>query len=172
MPKLATTRFNEQTWKENDKWRRQHAYVGCIYGTPMLIKSTVFDDDLLFIIEMKNHENQVGAIGMIKNMNFEDKSYHIYSDGNYNRYIYKSKYRISREELKRDPAFAYQEKIMQIFDVILFKGARHYKRGQGITCIPDYISKNKYFDFIQFFKNMFIKRFGYKQSSHLNNNIL
>lgn len=161
MPKIGTTRFNELTWNENNRWREKHLHNGCIYGTPIRIKHTVIDDDLLFILEMKNHENQVGGIGMIKNMSYADKPYHIYSDGNYNRYIYKSKYRISREEIKRNPNFTYQEQIMKIFDVILFKGARHFKRGQGITCIPDYISQNKYIDFIQFFKTLFVKKFGH-----------
>jgi hypothetical protein len=154
MPKLGTTRFNALTWLENERWRERNGHLGCIYGTPMKIKDDIFTGDLIFVLEMKNEENNVGGIGMIKNLVSLDKPYSIYSDGNYNRYIYKSKYRIKREDLTAD-----EERIMLIIDRLLFKGARHYKRGQGITILPDYIAKSKTFDFIDFFKKMFLNKF-------------
>ena len=163
MPKIGTTRFNAQSWNENDHWREKNVYAGCIYGVPTQIKQTIAVGDLIFMLEMKNNMNQVGAVGMIKNISCVDKYYNIYSDHNYNRYIYKSIYRITREEIQRNPIFSYHEKIMRIFDKILFTGAGHYKRGQGITFLSDRIAVNKHIDFITFFKKMFIKKYGHPQ---------
>jgi hypothetical protein len=154
MPKLGTTRFNGLTWLENERWRESNGHAGCIYGTPMKIKDDIFIGDVIFVMEMKNEENRVGGIGMIKNLICLDKPYSIYSDGNYNRYIYKSNYRIKREDLTLE-----EERIMLVIDRLLFKGARHYKRGQGMTVLPDYIAKSKTFDFIAFFKKMFLNNF-------------
>ena len=46
-----------------------------------------------------------------------------------------------------------------MFDILLFKGARHMKRGQGITAIPDWMANNKHVDFKKHFKDMFLRRF-------------
>ena len=154
MPKLGTTRFSALTCLENERWRESNGHIGCIYGSPMKIKDDICIGDVIFVLEMKNAENKVGGIGMIKNLICLDKPYSIYSDGNYNRYIYKSNYRIKREELTLE-----EEHIMLVLDRLLFKGARHYKRGQGITILPDYIAKSKTFDFIAFFKKMFLNNF-------------
>lgn len=154
MPKLGTTRFNSLTWLENERWRERNGHLGCIYGSPMKIKDGIVIGDVIFVLEMKNQENKVGGIGMIKNLICLDKPYTIYADGNYNRYIYKSNYRIKREELTGQ-----EERIMLVLDRLLFKGYRHYKRGQGMTVLPDYLAKSQTFDFIDFFKKMFLNKF-------------
>ena len=112
---------------------------------------------------MNNHENRVGGIGLIKNLNYADKYYKIYKDGNYNRYVYKSEYRIDRSELT-----AYEAKIIEIFDTLLFTGSKHLKRGQGITVVPKWLITNKHIDFIKFFKKMFLERFNKINNSDLN----
>ena len=73
---------------------------------------------------------RIMGIGFIHNMHF-DKRIKIYNQGNYNRYIYKSKYRIDREGLEENV-----EKVFQFLDKICFYGADHIKRGQGILKVP------------------------------------
>ena len=148
---LATTRFNKQTWRENIDWRDKHDFDGCIYNVPMLIKEEISNDVLVFVMEMNNDRNKVVGIGLIFNR-IQTGRYKIYSDGNYNRYTYKSNYRISRNEFTER-----EEKFMKIMDQILFKGYRHLKRGQGITSVPKYLVKK---EIIKFYKDMFTKRYS------------
>ena len=89
---------------------------------------------------------------MIKNQPIMDKYYRIYSDGNYNRFTYKGKYRIDMSELD-----GYNKAIVEIFNTLLFKTKKHIKRAQGITELPSWILKYKYFNFVQFFKELFQK---------------
>ena len=89
-----------------------------------------------------------------KNAIVIEKPVRIYDDRNYNRYTYRSNYRIDRSIITTE-----EEKIFKIFDVLLFKGSRHMKRGQGITSVPLWISKNKHIDFIAFFRELFVKYF-------------
>ena len=154
MPIIATTRFNKNTLDENKKWKNRNNYEGCIYGTPLKNSPKIYEGELVIILEMNNEENKIEGIGIIKNINYTDKYYQIYKDGNYNRYVYKSKYRIDRSKFS-----IYEAKIIEIFDVLLFKGSRHLKRGRGITIIPKWLIGTKHIDFLKFFKKMFNKRF-------------
>ena len=152
---IATTRFNNFTWEENKKWREKHDWEGCIYGTPVHISEEIPGNTIIFILEMNNEENKVEGIGIIYNRLHLDQRYKIYQDQNYNRFTYKSKYRIPRENLSLE-----EEKIIKKFDTLLFTGSRHLKRGQGITSIPQYILKNKdKFNYKKYFKNLFIQHF-------------
>ena len=152
---LFATRFNDETFKQNKTWRLKNNYQGCIYTSPVTIKNNIYPDTQLFILEMNNSKNKIEAIGVIKNRLIFDNTYNykIYNDNNYNRYIYKGKYRIDRSDLSRE-----EEKILNILDILVFKGSRHIKRGQGITVLPDWIIKNRHFDFINFFKDLFRSR--------------
>lgn len=159
---LATTRFNQDTLQQNMNWREKNNWEGCIYGTPMKISEKIPYGSTVFILEMNNDINKVVGIGVIKNNISKtkdnlhtEKSFKIYKWGNYNRFIYKSKYRIDRNDLTRD-----EEKIVNILDVLLFKGSRHLKRGQGITSVPRWITHNKHFDFIKFIHTMLINRYS------------
>ena len=152
---LFATRFNDETFKENKAWRLKNNYQGCIYNSPVTIGINIYPDTQLFILEMNNSKNKIEAIGVIKNRLIFDNTYNykIYNDNNYNRYIYKGKYRIDRSDLSRQ-----EEKILNILDILVFKGSTHIKRGQGITVLPDWIIKNRHFDFINFFKDLFRSR--------------
>jgi len=149
---IATTRFNTKTWKENESWREKNQYQGCIYGCPKQICIDITPTIPMFILEMHNDENKVKGIGFIKNSIIMDKLYRIYEDRNYNRYTYKSKYRIDRTVLSKK-----EETIIKIFDGLLFKGSGHLKRGQGITSIPSWMANNKHINFVKFFKELFSK---------------
>ena len=151
---IATTRFNEKTWKENTAWREKNNWKGCIYGAPKQVSESISLFVPIFILEMHNDENVIQGVGLIKNAVSVDKYYKIYSDGNYNRYTYKSEYRVDRKDMTE-----YEEKIMSIFDTLVFKGEQHLKRGQGIIAVSPWIKNNKHINFVKFFKTMFSDHF-------------
>ena len=39
---IATTRFNNETWEQNQTWRRRNEWDGCIYGSPMEMKEDIY----------------------------------------------------------------------------------------------------------------------------------
>jgi hypothetical protein len=156
---ICCTRFTNKTWEQNIIWKRHHNHVGCIYNSPMKIKEKVPLMIVMFMIEMNNDLNQIMGIGMLKNCVHTDKYYKIYEDGNYNRYTYKSSYRIDRYEFEKTDNMKY----IEILETLIFKGSYHIKRSQGITQLPDWILNNKHIDFINIFKQMFIKK--YKEGS-------
>lgn len=151
---IGTTRFNEETWNSNKKWRENNNFNGCIYGSPNLIKNDIPIDSIIFVIEMNNDKNMIMGIGLIKNKIVKNKKYKIYNWGNYNRFIYKGKYRIDRNILTKN-----ELKIIQILEILIFKGSKHLKRGQGIIFMPDWIINNKTINFNNLIKKMFINRY-------------
>ena len=153
---ITCTRFNNQTWNENCTWREKHKWKGCIYNSPVKIRNTMILNSYLFVLEMNNDTNKIMGIEVIKNAIHlkNKKKFRVYSNQYYNRFVYKSNTRIDRDDFT-----PYEENIITVLDTLLFKGARHSKRGQGITQIPEWIrtSKIRDFDFITFFKNIFIR---------------
>lgn len=135
MEEIAVTRFNNKTWEENCKYRDKYDMKGCCYGTPVLLQVDIPIGALLYILEMNNDKNKIMGIGLIRNHNRADKRYCIYSDGNYNRYNYRSDYRIDRSEFKES-----NNSLLELFEILVFKGYTHLKRGQGIQLVK----KKKY----------------------------
>ena len=129
---IATTRFNTDTWSQNQEFRIKNNLKGCVYGAPRQISPRVSLNSLLFVIEMNNSTNKVEGISLIKNFIQVDKQYPIYQAKNYNRYIYKSEYRICRDVVE-----SYNSQIIHNLDHILFKEKTHLKRGSGFTLIPN-----------------------------------
>jgi hypothetical protein len=93
----------------------------------------------VFVIEMNNSKNKIEGVGFIKNRPCGDRYYRIYSDGNYNRYVYKGNYYLNREILLEK-----NEKLVNILDYILFKEKTHLKRGSGFTSIPEKLLKHPF----------------------------
>jgi hypothetical protein len=154
---LATTRFNTKTWGERQRWLENSKWNGAIYGTPIRVKNEIHDT--MIVLEMHNDENKVKAIGLVKARAFPtDRAHQIYADRNYNRYIYKSNYRLVLDQIELLPM---EKKIIAIFNQLLFKGACHLKRAQGITAVPLWIMENKQVDFLKYFKALFARY--YKQ---------
>ena len=151
---IAASRFNNRTWQENTEWRKNYNYVGCIYCAPGKIKDSISNGNTIFVLEMHNDENKIKGIGVINKYERMDKYYPIYAEGNFNRFTYKSPYRLDIGELD-----CYDRAIVEIFDTLLFKSKKHIKRAQGITELPQWIVKNKQFDFIIFFRELFKKKF-------------
>lgn len=150
---LVSTRFNSSTWEENIGFRKKNNFNGCIYCSPQPMTSKILPDSLVFVVEMNNTLNRIEGIGLVKNTVRFDKYFKVYDAGNFNRYVFRGKYRIDREELIR-----YNYKLVDILDQILFKGKTHLKRGGGITTITDKLLKNDYcegLDIISMIKQLF-----------------
>jgi hypothetical protein len=127
---LVSTRFNNETFQENLHYREKKG-ISCIYCSPQPMSPKIGLESLVVVVEMNNSTNQIEGIGLIKNK-VETKSYYVYDTRNFNRYIFKSDYRISRNELLRN-----HEKIVERLEERLFKGKTHLKRGSGFTTIPE-----------------------------------
>ena len=139
--KLAVTRFDNNTYQENREWCNIHNFSGAIYGLPIKISESLQPETILFVLEMNNSINQIMGIGIIKcgcgEIITDKKKYRIYSDNNYNRFIYKSKYRIDFSQ--KYLSLKFYKKIV-LMEKLLFKGSRHCKRGQGIQMLPSWIT--------------------------------
>ena len=149
MIKLAITRFDEITILENKRWRESRQYDGCIYGSSVKIKESISPEAIIIVFEMNNSNNIIEGIGIIKN-NICSKKYKIYNDNNYNRYIYKSKFRLDKKNFD-----ANTNNIINNLENILFKGKTHLKRGQGINIISDTLKRYDNFNYDKYFINIF-----------------
>ena len=95
---ICVTRFDNKTFKEN-LYFRNYNNIKCIYGSPVKITDLIFPNSDIIVLEMNNTTNRLEGIGIIKNKLFiqEKKRYKIYSDNNYNRFIYISNKRIDKK---------------------------------------------------------------------------
>ena len=150
MFKITTTRFNNNSYEENKRFR-ENDNLSCIYGTSLKIKESIPYKQNIFVIEMNNQENKIMGIGFVKNQLIDDKKYKIYTDKVYNRYIYKGSLHLTRDQLDSN-----ERVFLEKLELLLFKGARHSKRAQGITVLPEWIEKNE-IDFTKFIHDLFNK---------------
>jgi hypothetical protein len=151
---LASTRFNHKTLAERNAYMLTKNIL--CYGTQNKVKSSVPLNTLLFVVEMNNEENQIVGIGLVRNMISPD-SHIIYTDSNYHRYTYTGKYRITREQMEE-----FDKEMVDIFDLILFKGYTHIKRHSGITIIPPKLlndDRARGMDLTEKVKEMFLNTF-------------
>ena len=140
MINLATTRFDDDTWRENYEYRLRHNIdKGCIYGSPQELSAKIHYESILFVIEMNNSTNLIEGIGLIKNVPYTDKYCQVYADFNYNRYIYKSNYRLDRDAIITNG----KGTLLDILEYIVFYEKSHLKRGSGFTIINQHLIKNK-----------------------------
>ena len=154
MYEICVTRFNNKTFEENKEWIKKNNYTGCIYGTPVKISGDILPETDILVLEMNNDKNIIEGIGFIKNKIILDKKYKIYSDNNYNRFIYKSIMRIDKKDFTKN-----DKKVIEVLEGFLFKNAFHFKRGQGIQRLPEIIKKIKNFNFKIYIESMYKKRF-------------
>ena len=136
--KIVTTRFSNNTWKENTDYLAKNKDICCIYGSPQEMSPKILYDSIVFVIEMNNNMNQIEGIGLVKNRPFVDKYYSIYSEGNYNRFVYKSNYRIDRETL-----WEHNRVLVKVLEYVLFGEKTHLKRGSGFTSVTQKFLKSK-----------------------------
>ena len=131
MIQIGTVRFNSDTWGENERWRSENNWDGCVYGLDKQIPDKVPYGSSIYIIEMNNTTNQIMGIGKIKYIFLSENRTRIYNNDNYNRFTYKSEKRIDRKELLQT-----SQGIIEQIELVLFKGSRHFKRGHGVIIIP------------------------------------
>ena len=152
---MVTTRFNIETWEENCKYRDRFKEIACIYGPSRKMSEKIELNSLVFVIEMNNSINRIEGIGLIRNRVQFDKKYCVYHSGNFNRYTYKSKYRLDREKIDTE--------LIEMFDYILFKEKTHLKRGTGFTTIPEKLLNHQIcenIDILNEIKHIFTQQFS------------
>jgi len=159
---IAATRFNEETYKENMEYREKHD-IPVIYGTNIRIRHTYPIGVCIFVVEMNNDTNRILGIGLIKNEQFiSEKKIRIYSNPDYNWNIYKGDYWLSREQITEIDPY-----LVEIFELILFKGKSHLKRVTGISLLTDKLMTNWRFDLPDIknkVKHVFTNRFKTAQN--------
>lgn len=151
---IMTTRFSNETFEENKKYRDSLSKVKCIYCCPDAVARSIPFETTLFVLEMNNSENKIVGIGKVKNVPKLQK-YIVYNENNYNRYQYIGKQRIDRNEMDDE-----EEEIMKLFDNWCFKGMGHMKRGQGIKSFPldKLYFHSRFINIHKVIKRMFKKR--------------
>jgi hypothetical protein len=135
---IVTTRFTQDTWNENVEFRNRYQFSGCIYGSSKSLSPLIPEDASVFVVEMNNTANRIEGIGIIKNHIRSNLCYKIYTNGNYNRYIFKSNHRIDRSTIIEK-----NKNLAIILDTILFKGKSHQKRGAGMNILPPKLSRHE-----------------------------
>jgi hypothetical protein len=104
---------------------------------------------------MSNERDMIMGIGLVRNHPIAGK-YAVHSKGNYNRFVYASKWRIDREDMNPE-----EREILRLFEALCFLGINHSKRGQGITAFPVkllYKSEERGLNMIDYVCNMFKRR--------------
>jgi len=135
---LMITHFNNKTWNENCRWREKNSFCGCVYNSPVYIKTDIPLMVSIYVIEMNNDLNKIMGFGKIINKVHTDKKYNIYEERNYNRFTYRGKYRIDVSEVELNSEL--KDNFLEL-EKRLFKGKSHLKRGQGITKVPPDVYK-------------------------------
>jgi hypothetical protein len=155
---IMTTRFSNATFKENIAFREKNPEVGCIYGVPVGIRSSIPYERILFILEMNNDTNCIEGIGMVRNR-VSSKKHYIYSNMNYNRFVYIGKHRIDKSEMTDK-----EKKVIKLLESFCFKGLLHMKRGHGITGYTTKILFHLHpiIDIIEFLREMFKEKINQK----------
>lgn len=126
---LACTRFTNKTWNENVCYRKKYE-IPVAYGTDIRICGSYPMFSTWLVVEMNNDTNKIMGIGLIQNKLVFDKPKNIYTNHNYNRYMYHGQWWISRKTLCRKSA-----QLVHVLEHILFKGRGHVKRQTGISLI-------------------------------------
>lgn len=156
---IGTTRFDNKTFKENVDWRKKHNWKGCIYGVDKYMSTHPLaspPNALIYVLEMNNEINKIMGIGLIRNkINHDHKALINLTDRHYNRYIYNSNYRIDASKFSEK-----QNKFIQILEIMVFKGYKHLKRGNGITLLKwnRFLNDEIRGKFVYFFKYLFSQK--------------
>jgi hypothetical protein len=132
---IVTGRFNTETLISNYEYRRKNDFE-CMYCCPSKLSPKISHNTLVFVIEMNNSTNMIEGIGLIKNKAETERYFKVHTDGNTNRYIYIGNYFIDRKTIQN-----YSSELVDVLEIILFKGKTHSKRGSGLTIIPEKVLK-------------------------------
>jgi len=125
---IACTRFSNSTYAENMEYRKKHNYPA-IYGSTLKIRDIYPPGAFIFVVEMNNEKNQIEGVGLIENKLVCDRYHNIYSNAEYNKYVYRGKYWLAKENIEPE--------LTEIFNNALFKGKSHLKCRIGITVVTE-----------------------------------
>lgn len=131
---IGTVRFNNKTYIENLKWKQRKGYNGCAYGLDKPLSNKIPSGKYIYIVEMNNEINKIMGIGKIKNIIIHSNRSRMYNEDRLNNYIYKSKDFIPR--LKIIETQPKGELVLKFLENLLFRGSKHFKRGQGCVILP------------------------------------
>jgi len=155
---IATTRFNNETWKENQEFIKKYNQtakkpIECIYPVSH-INQQLPQNTIFYVLEMNNELNKIMGIGLIKNIPIY-KKYNVYKNTNYNEYAYIGYHRIDRKSMNE-----LEETIMKVFDYYCFKGKTHLKRLKGLKIFPQKILDkcHSILDLLDFITNIYKSR--------------
>jgi len=156
---IATTRFNDQTWKENQDFLKKYNQTAkkkmeCIYPVSH-INGSLSQNTIFYVLEMNNQNNKIMGIGLVKNVPIYNK-YMVYQNSKYNQYAYIGYYRIDRKNMNE-----LEETIMKVLDYYCFKGKSHLKRLKGMKVFPQKILDkcNSILNILEFITKAFISRY-------------
>ena len=154
MKTIVTSRFNNETWNENENFRKKYPKFGCIYCSPCQVSTNVPIDSTIIVLEMNNDENRIMGIGIVKN-HPQINPMQVYKHEKYNRYQFYGNLRIDRTEMTDT-----EEAIMRVFDILCFTGNKHQKRGHGLNIFPKEILRRcaRIMDLTEFIIEMFRTR--------------
>jgi len=134
---LATTRFNNSTWSENQHFLTHSPSdvldpkIKCVYSCSVVLSGHVPLDSSIFVLEMNNETNQIEGIGLIRHKPPHFRKYHMYSQEKYNEYSYQGAHHIRRADITEDEQIHWKH-----LETYCFKGRRHQKRMTGIKLFP------------------------------------
>lgn len=145
---IAKIVFYNNTWAENQAYLARPDVSGagyrCIYGSQVPLKKGISQGEILLVFEMNNETNCIMGFGIIPNMVYKDKRYHIYTGLNeyMNWNIYKGRAHVSREEFRAypEPLDVTGRTAVQLLDEterMMFCGKTHHKRGIGMRIMSN-----------------------------------
>lgn len=143
--RLLTTRFTDDTMYELIRFKENNDMNDkCIYNIPIKLRyNNVSFEYPIMILEMNNTTNEIIGIGFtINRSDTNNLKYNIYSNKNYNRYTYKSRFHINLNKNSIDYKYYIKKnknakEIIEKLTNICFYGKGHLKRGSSFMCVPD-----------------------------------
>lgn len=154
---IGSTRFNSESLNQNEEYKNKNNISGVIYGSQLKITSKCPINSILFVIEMNNDTNKINGIGLIRNNLQIDRNYNLYTNCNWNRYIYRGDYWISRNIIYNNDQI-----LVEKLENCLFKGKGNVKRISGISLLTEKNYKKWELDELRiknFLRNIFIYQF-------------
>lgn len=155
---IYTTRFTSDTYHQNMRYKQNINWGGSLYSTMLTFPANT-PDKLLFVLDMNNTTNKIVSIGLVLNSLAKEQNINIYSNPAFNNYVYKSSYHISLarfygdiDELgicEQDKDISdWQKFIEDEFELKLFYGKSHSKRGGSFMVFPKKFKKRKHLLFL------------------------
>ena len=139
-PILMSTRYDSNTWMQYKKWREKYKLNNSYYySCPLPISDTIPIGSTVYILEMHNSLNKIMGMGVVILRPQDDKHYKIYDNDTFNRYHYHCNIYINRDTLSKDTLLMENGvwiSILELLELICFKGKRHSKRHMNIARLP------------------------------------